>query len=332
MRHTLLTVCVLSAAGPAFADADWFASLYTQEGVELRADERVFTLYALFNVMGYDAAPVVRKDPVPKYDFHPVRAAVRAQLAAADAEVRRQAEQFFDSHPQPLDKYLAYVVNSAPPPFTTGAKSKELSDLKGLEALLAKAHHSWKLGELMAQTQSDYRRALKAYLRTLDVPLSKARKLLKAPEEGLESLLVVNLLEAQGVTRGVMGDREVVLVVGPSDKPDLEGVLREYARVLLEPKVSKKAQTSWAGGAALLREARLVGASERTVGEYAAALLSRALALRALDAADAVYEAATQQGYFGLKDIAKSFDDSRAVDAWALEALAKAETRRPAKK
>ena len=58
----LLALLVLIAT-PAFAASkgDWFASLYTGDGVELRNDERIFTLFAIFNAMGFDEGPVTRK-------------------------------------------------------------------------------------------------------------------------------------------------------------------------------------------------------------------------------------------------------------------------------
>jgi hypothetical protein len=52
-------------------------------------------------------------------------------------------------------------------------------------------------------------------------------------------------------------------------------------------------------------------------------LLSRALALVATKAQEAAYEAAGRQGYFGLKTLARSFEDSRPVDAWALDGLSR---------
>lgn len=330
--RVLAAFFVVLTASSARAEADWFASLYTGEGTELRADERVFTLYALLNAMGYDEGPVTRQFPLPRHQFHPVRAQVRQKLLAADPEVRKQANAFFDAHPKPIDAYLAYTVQSAAPPFSTGAKAKELQDLKGLESLLQSVHAKWKLQDLMAQVQSEYRKALKPYLTAVDAPMAKAKKLLRVPENGPQSLLVMNLLDAENKIVGVQGEGEVVLVVGPSAKPDVQGVVAEYARVFLEPQVAKKAQSGWAGGSLLLREAQAMGAKETTVGQYATALFTQAVALRSMDAPDAAYEALAQKGYFGVKDIAQKFDEARPVDAWALDALQKAETRRPAKK
>lgn len=328
----LAAVVAVLLSAPAFAEADWFASLYTGDGVELRADERVFTLYALLNAMGYDEAPVTRQAPLPKYYFHPVRKEVRTRLLAGDPAIRQQADVFFDAHPQPLERYLQYTVNSAAPPFSSGAKAKDLQDLKGLEGLLRAVHTQWNIQDIMASVQGEYRKALKPYLTSLDAPLSKMKKNLRVPDNGPQALLVVNLLEAQDAVRGVMGDNEVVLVVGPSDKPNVDALLREYARVFVEPQVSKKAQSGWGGGPLMLKEGQLLGAQEKTVGEYATSLFTRALALKAMDATDAQYDAEAAKGYFGLKDVSKGFDDGKPLDAWMMDALARVETRRPAPK
>lgn len=333
--RALAVLCLLFAV-PARAEGDWFASLYTGDGLELRADERVFALYALLNAMGYDEAPVARSQPVPKRLFHPVRREVRLRLAALDSEVRKQADTFFDAHPKPLPRYLAYTLSGSPPPFVQGPSSRELAELKGLEGLLAKAYSSWKLDELLASVQSEYRKGLLSYLGALDGPMARARKLLRVPEDAPESTLVLNLLDADDAVLGLLspgadarGGGRVVVVVGPSDKPNVEGVVREYARVLLEPSVARRAQ-GWGGGAGLLREAQLLGASEQTVGDYANSLFARAVALWAVGAPEASYEAAAGRGYFGLREIARGLEEGKPLESWVLDALGKAETRRPA--
>ena len=334
LRTSVAVLSVLAATSAFAADgeSDWFASLYTGEGIELRADERVFTLYALLNAMGYDEGPVAREFPLPRYQFHPVRQQVRTKLLSAPPDVRDQANAFFDSHAKPVEHYLRYALHSAPPPFTSGAKAKELQDLKGLEGLLKATWTQWKLDDLMAQVQGEYRKGLKAWLVAVDEPMLKARKLLSVPANGPQSMLVLNLLEAENRVTGVMGDGEVVLVVGPSSRPDVPALLAEYARVFVEPKVAKKAQGSWGGGAILLREAQLLGAPEKTVGEYATTLFTQAVALKATNAPDSAYDALAQKGYHGVKDIALQLEDGKPVEAWALDALKKAETRRPARK
>ena len=108
--------------------------------------------------MGFDQGPVTRKDPIPKVIYHPVRQQVRGRVIGGDPEVRKAADAFFDAHPTALRRYLSYVVGSDQPPFATGAKAKDLQELKGLEQLLAKAWTGWKLEELMGSVQADYRK------------------------------------------------------------------------------------------------------------------------------------------------------------------------------
>lgn len=327
---------VLLFSAPVVAagtQGDWFASLYTGEGIELRNDERVFALFSVLNATGFDQGPVTRKEPVPKVTYHPVRQAVRARVLGGDPEVRKAADAFFDAHPVSLQRYLAYAVGSGQPPFKEGSKNKDLAEVKGLEAVLSKAWVGWKLDELMGQVQREYRKSLKAYLTVVDQPLIKARVALKLPEAS-QTLLVVNLLDAQNAVRGAQGDGgDVYLVVGPSDKPNVEGVLREFARLSIEPVVAKKVSPSaWPGGATVLREAQLAGANEQSVQEYATAVFTTALALKAMDANDAAYDAAAARGYFGIKDVAKLFDDGKPFESWVIDGLQRVETRRPAKK
>ncbi|MFZ5442576.1 MAG: hypothetical protein ACOZQL_21380 [Myxococcota bacterium] len=328
-----LAALLVLVATPAFAGSkgDWFASLYTGEGVELRNDERVFTLFAIFNAMGFDQGPVTRKDPVPRVVYHPVRQLVRGRVIGGDPEVRKAADAFFDAHPTVIRRYLSYVVASDQPPFTAGAKAKELQELKGLEQLLGKAWTGWKLEELMATVQADYRKVLKSYLQGTDFPLSRARALLKVPETQ-DALIVVNLLDAQDQVRAVQGEQgEAFVIVGPSDKPNVEGVIREYAKLFIEPAVARQVG-KWAGGVAVLKEAQLAGATEQTLQEYATATVATAVALRAIEAPDAAWEAAVARGYYGIKDISKLFDEGKPMEALVLDAMQKIETRRPAKK
>jgi hypothetical protein len=329
----LAGMCFVALCSSAQAEGDWFASLYTGDGVELRADERVFALYALLNALGYDRAPVSRQNPIPKYAFHPVRQEVRIKVGALDPAVRKQADAFLDAHPQPLQRYLGYALALGPPPFDQAPKGKEWNELKGFDAVLRNAYGTWNLPELLGQEQGEYRKALRGYLPAIDAPMARLRKLLRLSDEAAtNTLLVMNLLDGQDEVSGLKSDRGVTIVVGPSDKPNVEGVLREFARAYVEPSIGKKAQAGWSGGPGLLHEAQLAGATEASVSDYASALIARAAALKALEAPDAAYEAAGNKGYFGLKEVARGFDDGRPVDAWALEALARAETRRPVKK
>jgi hypothetical protein len=281
--------------------------------------------------MGFDQGPVTRKDPIPKVIYHPVRQQVRGRVIGGDPEVRKAADAFFDAHPTALRRYLSYAMGSDQPPFATGAKAKDLAELKGLEQLLAKAWTGWKLEELMGAVQGDYRKVLKSYLSGTDFPIARARSMLKVPET-TEALIVVNLLDSQDQVRAVLGEGgEAFLIVGPSDKPNVEGVIREFARLWVEPAVARQVG-KWSGGVVVLREAQAAGATEQSLQDYATDVITEAIALRATEANDAAFDAAAARGFYGIKDISRLFDEGKPLDTVVVDAMQKIETRRPAKK
>jgi hypothetical protein len=132
--------------------------------------------------------------------------------------------------------------------------------------------------------------------------------------------------------RAVAGEgNEAFLIVGPSEKANVEGLVREFARLSIDPVVAKKVG-GWAGGAQVLREAQLAGANEQSVQEYATAVLTLAVALKSMDANDATWEAAQNKGYFGVRQVAKMFEDGKPLDGWILDAMQRVETSRPGPK
>jgi hypothetical protein len=324
----VLAVLLVLGAPLAHAETDWFASIHTPAGSELRADARVFTLFALLNRAGYDDGPRRREHPIPAYRYPPAREHVRQALTGADPTVLQRAQAFFDAHPVPLERYLAVAVRLD----DEVELPAELRELAGLETLLDRAEEKWPLVVLREETFDDYRAAMRSYLAVLDAPLQRAQRLLRLPESEPGVRVVVNLLGAEGWVRAFRVGKGVVVVVGPGRTPELERLVWEYARLMLPPQVGEQAQARWAAGPSLLREAQGRGVREATVGEYAVALLSRALALAALQAPDSAYEAASREGYFGLKTLAGSFGDTRPVDAWALEGLARVGSGQPLRK
>jgi len=275
--------CVL-AGRPARADADWFASLYSREGVELRADERTFALYALLNAMGYDEAPLVRQLPVPARDMHPVRLKVRSALRMDPVEEER-LNRFFDAHAKPAEAYGRYVLSlGGPTGFERTGASTE--GMRGFEALLAEGYSKLKAGALFAAAQDEYRAALKGYLGVVDAPVAAVRRLLKMREdEPPRVVLVVNLLDGLGKSYSSRsGEEELWVVVGPSKTPDLFAVAHELARSRMEPLVAAKVR-------------------DRDSAELAADLLGRAFASAALALPDAELEArARRDGFPALKE------------------------------
>jgi hypothetical protein len=331
----VLSLALLASPCVGADGSDWFASVYTGDGVEIRQDEGVFTLFAMLNSAGFDSGQVTRALPFPKVEFGPVRNRVRAVVLGGDSETRKMVEVFLDAHPVELNRYLSHVLQGAAP-LTASEKLQRLaansaSDLKGLDVVLQQVSTTFNIPTLLAASQSDFRSAAKAYLPLLDALLSKSRKLIRSPADA-QVRVELNLLDEPGAVRSVRGGRgESIIAVGPSEKPNIEGVVREFVRLNLDSAVSKSIPT-WAAGPAILKEAQALGAPESNVRDYVLSLLASAVALRALEAPESAVRSASSKGYFGMSEVGKLFDEGKPMDVLVVEALQKIETRRQVKK
>ena len=314
LRRLVLATLLLVAA-PAAAQGDWTSSLYSEGGVELRADERVFTLFAALNALGYDEAPVTRLYPVARRDFDPVRRKVRDAVRLEPA-LREKFEAFFDKNPLPVRAYTAYALTLGSAPTFAQEKpvAAELNRLKGFEVLLAELYASANLATLFAEVGPSQRDALKRYSGAIDAPLKKVRELMKSPEidESPRVVLVVNVLDARGAGLGVGLKDEIWLVVGPSGgEPDLGAIVKAFARVLVQDAASQRA-SGLKGGEALVAAVKAAGfpVGADSVGDYLAESIARTVAAK-VTAPDALFvkalERESQQGFVLVKELHRGF-------------------------
>ncbi len=299
-----LMAWLATAPAPHSGTGDWFASVYSPAGVEVRADERLFTLYALLNAMGYDDGPVERALPIAKHEFSPVRKRVRQAVTALDPAVKDAVSAFFDGHPQPISQYAAFTLRLGPAPdFANGSW-----ELKGFEELLARVYKQAHIHELFAQVQAEYRRDTEGYLTVVDGPMTQARKLLRNPL--ITAVVAVNDLDGRGASVGVSVDSQAVLVLGPSPKPNAVGVVRSFARQVLDPVVAKK-PTALKGAADQAAVVRGNGGPGLDSGaDYASELLARAVAIKVASTDPAWDEDdALKLGFAGIKEAVKGLDE-----------------------
>lgn len=246
----LLGLPLLAWARPGIAlaeiEADWYGSLMSDRGVEIEADQRIFTLFAALNALGYDAGPLARKDPIPRPELGEARRLVRAQ-APMPAALAEAFEAFFDQHPLPLRSYVAFAAALGPAPeFALGSEPAESSQLHGFEQLLARYYKEAALGPLYQKLLPQYRAALQSYLPHLDQALDAADRLLKTPhgEAPPPPVLAVNLLDGAGSGFGVRRGGGSFLVVGPGSESrpaDLATAVAAYARVRAGPVLEERA-------------------------------------------------------------------------------------------
>jgi hypothetical protein len=295
-RHaTLGCLLLLLVAAPARAETDWFASLYTQEGVELRADERIFAAFALFNALGYVEGPIVRQYPITAREHDPVRVELRKKLQLTP-ELESKANAFFDKHPVPAQAYGRYILTTkGPPSFERTPESPE--DLNGFEQIVAEFYQLNGLGPVFAALQEDYRKALKVYHGAVDGPLAAVRKVLKVKEdEPPRLILIVNPLDGRGSAYSSLQGDELFVVLGPAAQPDVFAILTEYARARLAPALAKKGALK-----SLTDQAAAAGIDPPPA--FALEAISRAVACVALGLPEAEIAARATAGFWAIPEL-----------------------------
>lgn len=249
-RPTLLpAVAVLAAVlAPPAARAqedDLLSSLYTDAGIEVRNDDRVFALFCALNATGFDRADLVREQPFPKRRFHPLRQRLRVAFLTADAKLRKQIDDavdtFFDGHPESVDAYVGAALHLGDAP---GFKEKEgfPASLGGLGAALSSFAEAVKLAKVQRSLVGDMRAELKRLRDVIDGPFMDLRTAWHLDEENAPGLVVVpNALDAGAQAYAFhSADGMHVVIVGMPDpgKPvDLKPALAAYNHLLAEESV-----------------------------------------------------------------------------------------------
>src|SRR3954469_21109179 len=134
MRSLLLAsaslfAAVLSVAGTAHADWSNAQSLYTEDGVEIGVDGRVFAVFAMLNGLGFDDD--TQRGPAPLH--RPLHASARTkarQNLGRPGPGMKALEAVLDKNPLDASAYAAAALELGPAPNF---------DEKGATSSLAKA-------------------------------------------------------------------------------------------------------------------------------------------------------------------------------------------------
>jgi hypothetical protein len=127
-RLLLVAACGLFAALPA--NAQWSAaSIFTDDGVEIGVEPRVFALFALLNEAGYDKETVFGPAPLERPQFSPTREKLRANMSR---NANTAAAGLFAKYPASVATYIDAVLELGPAPrfddkAATSALAKDLS-------------------------------------------------------------------------------------------------------------------------------------------------------------------------------------------------------------
>lgn len=236
-------VAALALAPVARADdEELLSSVYTENGYELRQDNRLFTLFAAFNAAGFVRADTTREQPFPRAVFHPIREKLRQALIPVADKLRPPVDVFLDTHALPIETYIEAVLALGDEPefAATEALSK---DLKGLDKVLADFSRHAKAQKLARGLTSDYRNEFKRLREALDKPFADLRAAFRLKEEDAPALVLMpNPLDASSAAiarRAPDGSHVVVFGVTTPDRPvDVRPALRAYAALLAEEAVA----------------------------------------------------------------------------------------------
>lgn len=304
----LALVVVLAPAARA-DDDELLASIYTESGYELRRDERLFALFAAFNVAGFDRAEEPRSVPFARRLFHPIRQSLRDALQPLAEKLRGPVDLFLDTHPQPVEAYeAAALLLGEEPDFRAGDGFPR--ELAGLDRMLADFAKGAKLQKLGRQLSTDYRTEFKRLRDEVDQPLAKLREGFRLKEEDAPALaLLPTPLDGQGFAlarRLPDGSHVVLFGLAAEGKLDLQPVLRAYARLLAEEATARVAPDGLREAVDQLKAANVLAADATPASVLADSLRVAVEARLGAKEAAAQVEPAAKRGLLYAREFAKA--------------------------
>lgn len=236
------------------ARAQWGAasSLYTEDGVEVSVDARVFGLFALLNGLGYDVERDQGPAPLFRPRFSPMREELRGRTGRLGPSYQAM-RQIVADHPVPARAYVEAVLALGPSPRFEAAE-----DAPALVRALSGAVRAWfneeggastmaALVPLASATQKKLADELNAACRKMNAFVrlgSDEDQLLDDAGPAGRVVVTLNELDAHASLAAFSRGEVVTLVAGPQrGDDDAQAVLRAatlaYARTRVSREVAK---------------------------------------------------------------------------------------------
>jgi hypothetical protein len=322
-RVGFFVACWVVAAQPGRAAVrpDFYVSLLSDGGVEIVSDERVFTLFAALNDLGYNVGPLARKEPIPRPAYPPIRAQVRTTALMSDA-LAQKFQGFMDQHPESLATYVAFTQALGPAPefAVVGKLSERAETLHGFQKLLAQFSAEAKLSPLYVSLGETLRRSLLSYLPQLDPAFGGASRFLP---KAAPAVVVVNWLDSPTSGFSLFEGSDPTVVVGqpaPTGKTvDLSEAIAGYARILATPALSAKSKSMAKGLTDLVDRAKRQGqpAGNLSPAEYLINSYGYAVAAEALpEQRTGVLGRASEQGLALATDLDRLMQEAKTTNAF----------------
>lgn len=292
MRFAPVVVALaLTTSAPAFAQ--WSQALYTEDGVEIGVDGRVFALFAMLNGLGFDDDTVRGPAPVKKPLHAPARVKARQNLGrpgpsfkALDAVLAKN----------PLDKsaYVAAVLELGPAP-NFDLPADKAGGASALAKAIAPPLREWFNEEggagVLKIVGDEAKPAQKKLLPLLDKATKQTFALVRlgdAQDQLLDDTgaqgrvsIILNDLDGHGGVQRVQRGDVTYLVVGPPSGADDEQALQNavvaaVARTLVVREAAKGAKPGSLAGDDKVKAAELLACAfmQKVRGRDAACVAS----------------------------------------------------------
>ncbi len=335
VRSTVLAMVLVDASVAFGADeTDWYLSVYSPKGIEVRSDERTFELFALFNAAGLDEGQKTVPRPLAQIEYAPIRATIRRAIAQSQAGLGDAAKAFLASHPGSVADYVDTLLGAVTRSNRSPIDAQSIVEPRNRDAfelLVTKAKTAFNTHAVFADSIETQRSAVRTLAGSVDGLLEPLTKRL-GDVKPARFEVVFNPLDVPGEVRRVRrSDGSWLMLAAPLQSGTEVGIVREAAAMSIDKQCHALA-SKWSAGAEVLALAQAIGAPDTSVSEYLCSLLSTALALNSVGAEEAVFERLQAKGYFGLKEAAKVLNEAKSLEIGLSEAVSRIDARRTGKK
>ncbi len=226
---------------PALIAVAVTACAQNSETGQLDASPTLFTVMAALNAVGYSA-------DLGSTNNHPLRDAIRAELAKQNLPSLGPIKEFFERNrkhtdAQELAQYVSFALTVGPPPnFAIKIRDVDIppdvATMKELSPMLAAFYKEANIADLWKRSQP----AIEQYLERYHEPVSEAvlqvNTYLRQQTSGFKGRHFQIYVELQGAPNQIQtrsyGDRYTI-VVTPSPEPRVFDIRHAYLHYLLDP-------------------------------------------------------------------------------------------------
>jgi len=222
-------------------------SPFAEQG-QLDASPALFSVLAAINAAGYDA-------DLDSPANHPLRAAVRKELASRPVPSLADLKRFFEEHRQKswaaeLSQYVSFALSVDGPPnfkyrFLTHQLPPDVKPLEGFDKLMRRFHKEAQLDQLWQKAQPAIEEALARYQQPAARALLEVNAYLRSSTSGYlgrRFQIYVDLLGAPHQIHTRSYSKDYFIVLTPSPEPQGNDIRHAYLHYLLDPLVGRQVE------------------------------------------------------------------------------------------